>query len=199
VRTFLEPHVGKSPEEILARLQGADPLGIHGLGMSLLRSEAYLIDPDRLYERALARIAFTASMASRDELGPEWLQEVVSTAIERILDEDREGERTSAGAPPEDDTHYRFIRYAFATERGLVRSAAVRFNSLPKHARYAFFRMLVDAIPLAECLREYEGSPEQLRQDVLSGLRALGHIREGEVIGASRRRSVRRRKKEEGS
>jgi hypothetical protein len=195
VRVFLGPHSGRAPEEIHAKLQTGDPLGIHGLGMSMLREEAYLIDPDRLRERALACIAHSASRATREDLGPEWLQGCVALAIRRILTEDQEDERASAGAPPADDTFYRFIHLAFATERGLVRSAAVRFNTLPKRARYAFFRMLVDGIPVDDCIREHGGTHEEVRQDVLSGLRALGHILEGEVVGSSSRR---KKKEEQG-
>lgn len=188
VREFLGPHVGKSPEEIHPRLRAGDPLGVHQLGMSRLREQAFLIDPDRLYERSLAVIAYAASKASWEHLGPDWLQRCVEVAMARILTDDQTEERLAPGSPPEDESFYRFIHLAFGIERGLVRRAAVRFNALPHRTRYAFFRLLVDGIPVDDCVREHGGTRDEVREDILNGFRALGHLGENETIGSHRRK-----------
>lgn len=181
---FLTRLLGKTPSEILSRISSGDPLGLQAICMLRLRDQALLIDPDRLFERALAWVAVSASRAQADELIPEWLLSQVDFAIARILGEDREQELQAAGSPPEDDKQYRFIHQAFATERGLVRSAAVNFNRLHLAARRGFFRLLVDGIPVDECVHELGTTREALRADILDALRALGHLQPGEVIGS---------------
>ncbi len=189
---FLTRLLGKTPSEILSRISSGDPLGLQGICMLRLRDQALLIDSDRLVERALAWVAVSASRAQADELIPEWLLKQVDFAIARILAEDQEQELLAPGSPPEDDKHYRFIHQAFGTERGLVRSTAVNFNRLPHLARRGFFRLLVDGIPVDDCVRELETTREALRADILDALRALGHLRPGEVIGS---RQTKKRKR----
>jgi hypothetical protein len=189
---------GRPPSEILARISGGDPLGLQGICSLRLRDQALLIDFDRLLERSLAAVAIAASRSTADEFVPEWLLKQVDHAIHGILAEDAEEERMAPGAPPSDPKYYRFVHLAYATEMGLVRTATVNFNALPSDARQAFFRLLVDGLPVDDCVRELGTSRGKLREDTLSALRALGHIKPGEVIGSSKRKRKPRDGRREG-
>ena len=187
-QAFLARLAGKPPSEILARISGGDPLGLQGICSLRLRDQSLLIDFDRLFERSLAAVAIAASHATADEFIPEWLLKQVDLVIHRILNEDAEEERSSPGIPPRDPRYYRFVHLAYAVETGLVRTATVNFNGLPIDARRAFFHLLVDGFSVDVCVRELETTREKLRQDTLDALRALGHIKPGEVIGSSKRK-----------
>ena len=190
-RAFLARLLGKSPSEVLSRITTGDPLDLQQVCVLRLRDQALLIDPDRLLEKAMAHVAFAASRTEEVDAVPEWLLGQVDVAIGSILTEDREQELQAPGCPPPNRMHYRFIHLAFATEPGLVRSAAVQFNRLPISARRGFFRLLVDGLPVDECVRELGTTREELRLGTLEALRALGHLKPGEVVGS---RSRKRRK-----
>ncbi len=153
-----------------------------------LRDQALLIDFDRLVERTLAGVAIAAAHASADDFIPEWLLRQVDLVTQRILAEDGEEERLAPGAPPDDLKYYRFVHEAYATEIGLVRTATVNFNVLPVAARRAFFRLLVDGLPVDDCVRQLGTTRERLREDTLEALRALGHLKPGETVGSRKRK-----------
>ena len=187
-QSFLGRLAGKPPSEILAKISAGDPLGLQGICSLRLRDQALLIDFDRLLERSLAAVAIAASRSSADEFIPEWLLGQVDLVIRGILAEDAEEERLAPGSPPRDPKYYRFVYLAYAVEVGLVRTATVNFNALPIDARQAFFLLLVDGRPVDDCVRELGTTRGKLREDTLDGLRALGHIKPGEVIGSSKRK-----------
>ncbi len=176
---------GGDPEAILARIAQGDPLRLCDLVGRRIRELSLLIDSDRLHEKALAVIALAAARETEPRFGPDWVLKAVDLAIQRILREDREEERVSAGSPPEKPSHYAFIHLAFGTEPGMTRSAAIAFNDLAPIARRGFFALLVEGKSVEECLDEGLGPRDFLRMNILQSLKALGHIKSGEIVGGT--------------
>jgi hypothetical protein len=56
-QTVIRRLAGKPSAEILSRISNGDPLQLYPLGVRRLRETFYLLDPDRVFERALAEVA----------------------------------------------------------------------------------------------------------------------------------------------
>ena len=174
--------IGLEISEILPRIQSADALGVQPVCMRRLRERALIIDPERAFARGLVEVAFAMSIAmSPEELSPGWIQNNVDRALSRLIEEDREAERADEGNPPRDNRPYRFVHDAFATPLDKCRSATVEFNALPHRTRFAFLVLLVDNTDVDECLDTGLWTPEELRMDIWTAFRVLGHITESEL------------------
>jgi hypothetical protein len=95
-RTLLS---GASPREVLARLMSNDPLGLRSCIAAVLAERVYLLEHDRVFVRAVARIArFALRYRGQPELEL-WLRQQVDEAVLELLDEDSEGPRAPSDAP----------------------------------------------------------------------------------------------------
>lgn len=122
---------------------------MHALCASRLRETFYLIDPDRLFERALSSVAVGMEREHERSSDPNWLVERVDQAIQRLLDRDREGERT--GVPSESpQEHFGLFVTGFFVEPELARAASVAFNSLPEIIRKSCQRLLIEGLTVDE-------------------------------------------------
>jgi hypothetical protein len=170
----LQRLVRGQPAEILARISADDPLRVLELGASRLRETFFLIEPERLQERALARVAVIGARARPVELGAPWLLEQVDHAIHRIIDEDREEELARPFDCDPEDPRFYFLRSGYIVKPRFARAAALAFNALPERPRKGFFRLLIERLPVADCLA-LGWEPEELRRDVWRCLGALGY------------------------
>jgi hypothetical protein len=171
-----------SPEENLARLAEDDPLRLLTWSATRLRERFLLVDPERIFVRALGQIAFDGA-GSTETLDTGWVQARLDRSIDIVLDEEREEERSMPfQCPPEDP------RYGGLREIGVVgifaRTASTFFNAAPHHARLAFIYACLERRTLDECLRAGSWNLKSLHEDIWSGLRTLGyHRRDGRPEG----------------
>lgn len=177
VQTLVRRMAGKPANEVLARISNGDLLKLYPLCARRIRDTYFVLDPDRVFERALAMVAVGIEVEAESCLRPEWLVGTIDRAIERTLDHDREEER--AGLPPENpEEHFRLFVEAFFVEPPLARLSAVRLNGLEERVRKGFQLLIVEGRPLEECLELGLGPPERLQLDILLALEAIGLIDE---------------------
>ena len=151
----------KSPRHALERLVGdEDPLALRSLCAQELRSQAILVDLDRVHLRSLARIVFRA-VGEADPGERTLVLEEVRAAVRDIQREDRrragqgrddEPMGTAEGAEALDPRCSAFAVFARPlgfTEQDLLR-ACVSFNGREVIEREAFFQTVVERRSLDE-------------------------------------------------
>jgi len=173
---------------ILARISSGDPLRLYETGARRLRQRYHFVDQDRLYELVLAFVAHHAAVEKQRDPDDAWLTAVVDRAIDSILTEDAEEQRRMAAPNDPQDPRYYHLGLSVGVEPHVARSAVVNFNALPDRTRMGFFRLLIENKSVKDTLAEGIWEPDELRHDIWDGLRALGHLREGEVLGKAARK-----------
>lgn len=174
---LLQRLAGKPADEVLSRIANGDPLKLYGLCAQRIRDTHFVLDPDRVFERALAQVAIGVQVEPALCTRPEWLVERVDRAIRRVLDHDAEEERDGLPAEDPEQQHRLFVE-AFYIEPGLARLSSVRFNGLGERIRKGFYHLIIEGRPLEEVLAMELGSPNDLQRDILTGLLAIGVIDE---------------------
>lgn len=138
-----------------------DPLRLQELGARRARERWYLLDAERVFERAAAHVAYAGAQAKTEELDKAWLVRQVEQVLERLIDEEREEElRAPLDCDPEDP------RYVF-------------FRSLwiePRYARAASlaFWLMLEQRTVADVLSLGSWTEEELMRDCWRVLGALG-------------------------
>jgi hypothetical protein len=165
---------GKPAADSLSRISNGDPLKLYPLCARRIRETYFLLDPDRVFERALAEVAVGLELEAERCEAPEWLLEKIDLTVQSILEHDRADEHE--GLPPDHpETHFRLFIEAFYVEPPLARLSSVRFNALDERLRMGFQKLMIDGLPLEEVLAiEGLGPPERLQLDILVGLKAIG-------------------------
>jgi hypothetical protein len=163
------------PAEILARITAEDPLRLFELGASFLRTRFFLMEPERLHEQALLRVAVNGARAGETELDRPWVEAQIDHALNRLIDDDREEERRRPLDCDPEDGRYAFLRRGFAVVPACARAAELAFDTLPERARRGFFYLLMERRPVVECLALGIWEADELRRDVWRCLGALGY------------------------
>lgn len=183
--TLVRRMVGKPASEVLARLANGDPLKLYTLCARRIRETFFVLDPDRVFERALASIAVGIEIEGEACLRPEWLTSAMDRAIQATLDRDQEEERI--GMPAENpEEHFRLFVEVFYVEPPLARLSSVRLNGLEERVRKGFRLMLVEGRTPEECMQLGLGPPERLQRDILAALEAIGLVDEPGVEALTR-------------
>jgi len=173
--SWLARLAGKPASEALARISNGDPLRLYPQVAGRIRERCFLLDPDRVFERALLLVAVGIETEPEACTRADWLVERIDRAIRSVLD--RDGEEERAGIPAERPfEHFRVFVECCFLEPGLARLASVRWNGLGQRAREGFYRLIVEGRPLEEVLALGLGPPERLQRDILTGLQAIGLI-----------------------
>ncbi len=136
----------------MQRLANGDPLEIGPRAEAVLDEAGMLLDPARVYARALARVAYAAcAQGPPRDLGP-WLRAQIDRSAAELLEEDREAEHADL-AMPQSQTCYSALILAFGVELRFARRLSVVFHDLP-----LLQRRIVSAIVKEGCsLRELSG------------------------------------------
>jgi hypothetical protein len=163
-----------TPPEVLGRLASDDPLRLQQQCAKIVKEGFYLVDPDRVFERALARIAVEGPPTPASELNRAWLDARIRGAIETIFDEEREEEREAPFACTPEDPRYTMLRQLFIAGP-FARTASWAFNRLPERTRRAFHYLALDKREVVECLALGIWSEDELYQDIWRALAALGY------------------------
>ena len=138
-----------------------------------VRERAYLIEPQRLYERALVRIAHLAPSLGRQAWPEGWVGTCIEGALRQLLVEDEEA--NAQGIVPDEpfQSPWAFLASWFAVEGHLLLAASVRFNSLPEVARQVFFAIVIKAERPEDCISRGMGSKARLQDELEVAFRAL--------------------------
>ena len=140
---------GSSAREILARISDRDPLAIGPLCEDRVRRDARLIDPRRLFHRAVARIAHGAARCNGDVGEPvAFFRDMVARAADEVVEEDAYRYlRRQPPVEPLDELTLRLVD-ALDVEPLLAADIRVVFNRLPNAQRFALFRVIVEGMSL---------------------------------------------------
>lgn len=178
-RALLARLVGQSADDILSRLANGDPLKLYSRVAHRIRDRHFVLDPDRVFERALSVVAVGVDLDGSDCLEDGWLEARIDQAIRHVLDRDIEAEQ--AGIPAESpETHHAVFVQAFFRPPHLARLSSVRLNALSDRIRKGFYHLILEGRPLEEVLAMELGTPDQLQEDILRALQAIGLFDEKE-------------------
>ena len=161
---------GVGPREVLARLMEGDPLDVRRRVDEGLRRRAYLFDADRVFLRALARIARLACRYRGRPALAAWVAERVDESLLDLLREDREAELRGDPAAGMEVAAFEDLAAPLGLEPRRMRSVCVAFNHLPEPQRRAFLELVIEGrsldelagrgIPATEIARRARGALE---------------------------------------
>ncbi len=167
-----------SPRAVLARIVDGDPLDLRGRCELRLRSQAVLLDLNRVHLRCAAHVARHAAAFSGQPPIDVWLAERVRKATQEILHENAEAAASGAIPMPPDDERLRLVADTFGIDPAQIGLACVAFNRQAYEARAAFHGLILDACePKAWCA-ENSTTIDRAMGALRSALWALG-VREG--------------------
>lgn len=147
------PHLLRGePSEVYSRITAGDPLRMEERSALRLLELAYLMDADRVVERAQL---WVARKAHRYEGGlGDWLVAQIDRAVADLLVVDRKEVEDGLRSLDESDSRYSFMTDQFAVLPEETLIAAVRFNDLPEPYRRALFALVIRNRPLEECIAD---------------------------------------------
>jgi DNA-directed RNA polymerase specialized sigma24 family protein len=158
---------GSDPKVILDRLVASDPFEVQARCLRKLRSEAVVIDVLRLAQNSMARIAIAAGSYAGREPIDEWVDLAIDLSLVDLIEEQAEEERRGVALLRSKDALF-YAQFAVATGMDVVdaRSACVTLNEMSIDHRQAFFRVIVEGMPLERWAQE-SGKPLDAIQELL--------------------------------
>lgn len=172
-RSILGRLVGLTADEALSRLANGDPLKLYARIAHRIRARHHVLDTDRVFEPALSIVAVGIVTDEAECLSEGWLDRRVDQTIQAILERDANDERLGVPHPDPERSFPVFVQ-AFFMQPHLARGSSVRFNGLEDRVRRAFYHLILEGRPLEEVLAMDVGGPDQLQEDVLRALLAIG-------------------------
>lgn len=155
---------GLTIHEALRALLESDPLGLAARADHALRSRALFLDPQRLVNRLVARVAFELELRDGSEFEP-WVDGLTRQSLEELLEEQQAEEaRGLPNAQSDDREYYRELAAATEIDIELVRLVCVTLNELDESHRRAFRALAVERKSLDDCVRDGLGSRERLEE-----------------------------------
>jgi DNA-directed RNA polymerase specialized sigma24 family protein len=169
---------GRSADEVLAKLDAGDPLGIESAARSLLVERAFLVDVERLVARGMAQAAYSARLYRGWPPLAAWLRQCLERALAGLLEEDRERMLDGGPLPREDELSYAFLResHGVAPERAVA--VAVVFNDLPDLVRRCYYDVFVLEKGIEGCAASGAGTKSEVERHLLRALTAMSTLRD---------------------
>lgn len=131
------------PEEVLARLLEGDPLGLAQRTSRCIAGRALLLQPQRLFDRAIACLAREGRLYRGDPPMEEWISARIDRCADGLLLADwqqvRMGIPGRVGWPGD----YAQIAERVGTSAALARAMCVAFNTLEFSTRDAFSQVFL--------------------------------------------------------
>lgn len=165
---------GADAAEVLARLTQGDPLRLHERAALRLREVWILLDPERVYLRALGVCADAAPCEEAPEDLCAWGLSKIDLAIEQLVRSDREAERAAPESYTEGVREFPLLTECLMMEPELARAASVAFNALEPLPRRAFFELMVEGREVSDCIEGGPWDEDGLYQAIHAALAALG-------------------------
>jgi len=164
---------GVGPTDVVHELAETDALGLKPRVRRALREQCLLIDPTRLWLRALARAAYRGTAEALQRPDAAWLEVVVHDSIRDLLGEDQQEESQLVPPDPQTQHDHAMLTELLGIPQNRARLAAVRFNGLPFARRRIAFRTVVEGWSLDRCVAEGFGAREHVEAELRE---ALGHV-----------------------
>lgn len=162
---------GPSPSAILERIVEGDPLGLEPRCRKYLREWAVMIDLERLFARAAARISYHA-WRENGTAGDDIVEDCLANAAEELLTEDRDGAELGESLPRDED-RYEFLAETLGIDQEGARAACVAFNELPPDVRRCYWEVAVEGRSIERCVSLGLGDEPSIDEKVRRALRAL--------------------------
>lgn len=167
---------GRAPRIILSKLLDGDPLRIVPACTARMLERAILLDPDRLYLRAVARIALAGFKYRGSPPFGRWRAQCIDQAMIDLVAEDVEAERRGEPIQESSGDQYRRVAENLGIEPGLARRVCVEINKMEDDMRHAFFAVHVLGRSINTYVAEGHGQPAKVRELVEAALRRLRRI-----------------------
>lgn len=172
-RTLL---AGASPREVLARLTSGDPLALRNVVAARLADQAYLLDADRVWLRAVARVARFSTRYRGEPVFERWLRSQVDDAI---LDCVENGDAPPSGEAGVDEressrsTSFETLARPLGLSAQRMRAACAAFNACEPRDRRAFFALVLEREELEPAAARMELSPTECARAARRALEAV--------------------------
>jgi hypothetical protein len=139
-----------------------------------LREVWFLLEPERVFQRALAVCAKGAIQDDPPADLPAWVVRKIDLAIEQLVWADREAERARPELLSAEDRTFPLMTTSLMIDPELVRSASVRFNELDPLPRRAFFELCIEGRTVAETIEPGPWNEDGLFDAIHAALGTLG-------------------------
>jgi len=173
----LEEWLGLPAEEVYPKISQGDPLHIQETCMRILRERATLLDPMRVRREATREVAFDLELCSIEDIHPNWLDNSVHRAIDRLLHRDREDEAARRPCARED---FHYLAEMFLLDPDVARRSSVGYHALPFWMRNAFVRMIIEDVQPDDAVAMGLGTRPELRHAIWSVFVAVGTVTQEE-------------------
>lgn len=161
------------PAEVLSRLSDTDPLRLREGTSKRLREVWFLLEPDRVYERALLVCADATVADDAPEDSTAWAVSKIDLAIEQLVHEDRRAEFDHPEVLSDVDKDFPLLVECLLLDPELVRAASVAFNALEPLPRRAFFELLIVGRDVGEVIENGPWDEDGLYDAVQTALATL--------------------------
>jgi hypothetical protein len=165
---------GEDVHEVYAHLCNGDPLRVRERSARRLRETWYLLEPDRVCDRALPVIAFAARSSEPPEDLEAWTFAQIDRTIAQLVRADAEAERTRPGILTDEERRFPLLTQSMYLHPDLVRTASVAFNALPPLPRRAFYELLIEGMDVHECVERGPWNHDELYIAIHESLAAVG-------------------------
>lgn len=177
---------GASPREVLARLIAKDSLGLRQRVAAALAEHCYLLDADRVWLRAVARVARFSTRYRGEPALERWLRSQIDDAIGDCIENAQlpaDGEPGTAGG-------FESLARPLGLDPARMEAACAALNACPAPERVAFFALVLDredldraaarlALTPTECARAARRALEQCMRAAMPPDRASAESGQG--------------------
>lgn len=164
---------GGSAKKVLKRLIDGDPLEIGPRCQERIEESAVFVAWDRLWLRAVARVAYAAPNYRGTPPLDVFLAEWIDVAIGDLITEDREEDRKGVPVSTPWDPRYAFVSEQVGIDPALARSACIRFNDLALDVRRTYFAVALGKKTFNRWVAEGNGPPDAIRSQLKQAFEAL--------------------------
>lgn len=165
---------GGDASEILAHLSEGDPLRLQEATARRLREVWFLLEPERVYHRALAACATGAALEDSPADLDAWVRAKVDLAIEILVRADFEAEQAHPELVSEQEKVFPLLTDSLMLDPELVRFVSVSFNALDPLPRRAFFELMIEGREVAEVIEAGPWDEDGLYQAIQTALATMG-------------------------
>lgn len=131
---------GASPREVLARLIAKDSLGLRARVAAALAEHAYLLDADRVWLRAVARVARFSTRYRGEPALDRWLRSQIDDAIGDCLESAPRRAAADHGASSSFDS----LARPLGLDPNHMQAVCAAVNACSASERAAFFALVLD-------------------------------------------------------
>jgi hypothetical protein len=180
---------GEHATHIADRLAEGDPLRVRERSARRLREVWFLLEPDRLFLRAIAVCAEGAMVEDPPKDMEAWVLAKIDLAIEQLVRRDRTAEEAHPELLEDEEKVFPLLTHSFLLEPDTVRRVTVGFNRLDPLPRRAFYELIIEARDVPSVIESGPWNEDGLYDAIQTALTPLGlDMASGETKGKKRRK-----------